>query len=82
MNKKDIESFILDISKEVCPITFVKVKILLDKMSPGSIAQILVKKGEAIENIPKSIEEEGHIVLKKTEQKNNNCLLLIRKNKG
>ena len=51
-------------------------------MSPGSIAQILVKKGEAIENIPKSIEEEGHIVLKKTEQKNNNCLLLIRKNKG
>ena len=79
MSKKDTENFILDISNEVCPITFVKVKILLEKMSTGSVAKILVKKGEALKNVPKSIEEDGHSILKKTKRENNNYLLLVKK---
>ncbi len=81
VSKKDTENFILDISNEICPITFVKVKILLEKMSTGSVAKVLVKKGEALKNVPKSIEEDGHSVLKKTKREDNNYLLLVKKNK-
>ena len=47
IGRKNTKNFTLDISHDVCPITFVKVKILLDKMSLGSVAKILLKKGEA-----------------------------------
>ena len=50
-------------------------------MSTGSVAKILVKKGEALKNVPKSIEEDGHSVLKKTKREDNNYLLLVKKNK-
>ena len=81
IGRKNTKNFTLDISHDVCPITFVKVKILLDKMSLGSVAKILLIKGDALENVPKSIKEEGHDILRKTKQTGDNYLLLIRKNK-
>jgi len=53
----------LDITRDVCPMTFVKTKLLLERMAGGEIAEILLCGGEPLENVPRSAEEEGHTIL-------------------
>lgn len=53
----------LDITKDVCPITFVKTKLLMEQMLSGEIAEVRLPQGEPLENVPRSVREEGHVVL-------------------
>ena len=53
----------LDITSDVCPITFVKAKLLLEKMCAGEVAEVRLCEGEPLENVPQSITDEGHQVL-------------------
>ena len=53
----------LDITKEHCPMTFVKTKIQLAKISKDDILEVLVTEGEPLDNIPKSVTEQGFEVL-------------------
>ena len=57
----------LDVTKEHCPMTFVKVKIELSKLKVGDILNVLVTEGEPLENIPRSSEEQGFKVLSVSE---------------
>jgi TusA-related sulfurtransferase len=52
----------LDITGEVCPITFVKTKLLIEKANPGDLIEIRLAEGEPLENLPRSVREEGHAV--------------------
>ncbi len=53
----------LDITSDVCPMTFVKTKIMLEKMLGGAIAEVRLNDGEPLENVPRSVREHGHEVL-------------------
>ena len=53
----------LDITNDVCPMTFVKTKLTLEKMKTGDILEVRLSEGEALKNVPKSVEEQGHTVL-------------------
>lgn len=53
----------LDITGEVCPMTFVKTRLLIEGMAPGQEAEIRLNGGEPLENVPTSVEELGHAVL-------------------
>ena len=53
----------LDITKEYCPMTFVKTKIQLAKIAKDDILEVLVTEGEPLDNIPKSATEQGFEVL-------------------
>ncbi len=53
----------LDITQEVCPLTFVKTKLLIEQLSPGQTAEIRLKGAEPLENVPRSVREHGHEVL-------------------
>jgi len=53
----------IDITKEHCPMTFVKTKIELSKLKEGDILNVLVSEGEPLENIPGSAQEQGYKVL-------------------
>ncbi len=53
----------LDITKEHCPMTFVKAKLALAKISSGDVLEVTLKGGEPLENVPKSAAEEGHTIL-------------------
>lgn len=53
----------LDITKEHCPMTFVRVKLALEKMADGDRLEVLLSAGEPLENVPKSAEEQGFSVL-------------------
>lgn len=53
----------LDITKEHCPMTFVKAKLALAKINSGDVLEVTLKGGEPLENVPKSAAEEGHKIL-------------------
>ena len=55
--------FFLDITPEACPITFVKTKLLIERMKPGQMAEVLLKGAEPLENVPRSVREFGHSVI-------------------
>lgn len=55
--------YYLDITQEVCPLTFVKTKLLLERMSRGEIAEVRLTAGEPLDNVPRSVREEGHEIL-------------------
>lgn len=58
--------FFLDITGEVCPMTFVRTKLLLEKMPSGAVAEIRLRGREPLENVPRSAREHGHAVLTMT----------------
>ena len=51
----------IDITRDVCPMTFVKVKIALAKIAPSDKLAVLVKE-EALKNVISSLKAEGHRV--------------------
>jgi len=53
----------LDVTGEVCPMTFVRTKLLIEKMSTGETAVVCLNAGEPLANVPRSVREHGHTVL-------------------
>ena len=82
MNAK-IDHF-LDITSEVCPMTFVRTRLLIEKMGTGEMAEIRLKGQEPLENVPDSVAELGHDVLNIRPESDgtetNVHVILIRKN--
>lgn len=61
---KDTEiDFFIDITGEVCPLTFVKTKLLIESMSAGQVAEVRLKGREPLENVPRSVRDHGHSVI-------------------
>lgn len=54
----------LDLSGVPCPINFVKTKLKLEELTSGDILEVVLDDGEPISNVPRSVKEEGHKVLK------------------
>lgn len=55
--------FLLDITAEVCPLTFVRTKLLIERMAPGQTADVLLKGAEPLANVPRAVTDQGHTVL-------------------
>jgi tRNA 2-thiouridine synthesizing protein A len=71
----------LDIRGEVCPFTFVKSKLMLEQMELGQVLRVVLDYPPSVENVPKSMREEGQEVLAINKLDNNTWEILIRKAK-
>jgi TusA-related sulfurtransferase len=69
----------IDITDVNCPITFVKAKIALEELDDGDILSIKLNDGEPVQNVPKSIKEEGHKVLSLTDNGDGTFELIVQK---
>lgn len=56
-------NYSLDITGDVCPMTFVRAKLLVEKMAPGELAEIRLKGMEPLTNVPRSLAELGHEIV-------------------
>ena len=56
-------AYFLDITADVCPLTFVKTKLLLEKMPPGALATVRLKGAQPLDNVPRSVKAHGHEVV-------------------
>jgi len=53
----------VDITAEVCPMTFVRTRLALDRLKPGQTLLVSLRGAEPLRNVPRSAEEQGHAVL-------------------
>ena len=53
----------IDITSEVCPMTFVRTKLRLERMRSGEILDVRLKGDEPLRNVPSAAREEGHTIL-------------------
>jgi len=50
----------VDLTGQVCPMTFVHAKLQLDRLAPGEAITLILRSGEQIRNVPRSLRDEGH----------------------
>lgn len=58
-----IAQHFLDITNEICPMTFVKTKLMIEKMPKNDVLEVRLKGKEPLTNVPRSVIEYGHTVL-------------------
>jgi sulfite reductase (ferredoxin) len=51
-----------------CPMNFVKVKLDLSRMKAGERVRVLLDDGKPIENVPRSVVAEGHMILDQVQE--------------
>lgn len=61
--KKIIPNRRIDLKGEVCPYTFVKSKLAMEELRLGEVLEVIVDHEPAVENVPKSMQNEGQKVL-------------------
>lgn len=53
----------LDLRGEVCPFTFVKTKLALERVGIGEVIVVVLEQGQPLENVPRSLKDEGHQII-------------------
>ena len=53
----------VDITRERCPMTYVRVKLALERLPPGSVLEVWLTGEEPLKNLPQSVRDDGHEVL-------------------
>lgn len=69
----------LDITRDLCPMTFVRTRLALDRMAPGERLLVLLKGEEPRRNVPRSAREHGHEVLAEETGPDGVTRLLLRR---
>ena len=69
----------VDITDVVCPVTFVKAKVSLEEMDEGQVLAVKMNDGEPVQNVPRSIKEEGHQILKLNTNDDGTYTLFVKK---
>ncbi len=52
----------MDLRGTPCPINFVRTKLRLEKMAPGSLLEVWIDPGEPVEQVPDSLTIAGYSV--------------------
>jgi TusA-related sulfurtransferase len=57
----------LDITRDTCPMTFVRTRLALDRMAPGQVLLVEMRGAEPVRNVPRTAVEQGHEILARDE---------------
>ena len=52
----------LDLTGVLCPMNWVRARLELERLEPGETLTLLLDPGEPLDSVPRSAEEEGHVV--------------------
>lgn len=69
----------IDIKGEVCPYTFVKSKLALEEMESGEVLRVIVDHRPAVDNVPRSLANEGHEVVEVVQLNETDWSIVVRK---
>ena len=68
-----------EFDETVCPVTFVKAKVALEELDEGQILQVHLNDGEPVQNVPRSVKDEGHKILKLLDNGDGTYELYVKK---
>ena len=54
----------VDITDAVCPMTFVRAKAAIEELEIGQVLKVHLNEGEPIQNVPRSLKDDGQQVLR------------------
>ena len=77
MNNKLIKT--ISLKGEICPMTFVKTKLALEKISSGERIKVIYDSIEAKTNVPKSLEELNYKIIEISKLEKSNFYIIIEK---
>ncbi|MEK7748207.1 MAG: sulfurtransferase TusA family protein [Nitrospirota bacterium] len=69
----------LDLSGVACPMNFVKTKLQLEEMEAGQVLAVIIDDGAPKDNVPRSVQAEGHKILKLEQCPDSHYELVIEK---
>jgi len=72
----------IDITGEVCPMTFVRTKIALERLPVGGVLEVRLRGDEPLRNVPESARDAGHTVLGLEKLVDGTWRLLLRREAG
>lgn len=78
MSKIKADGFV-DITDVICPVTFVKAKVAMEELEEGQILEIRMNDGEPIQNVPRSLKEEGHKTLQVVNNEDGTYTIFVEK---
>ncbi len=53
----------VDITGDVCPMTFVRTRLALDRLKPGQTLLVSLRGEEPLRNVPRTAAAQGHTLL-------------------
>ena len=62
-----------------CPMNMVYTKVELAKLQPGQVLEVILDDGPPINNVPGSVQKEGHTILEKNRLDDGAWRLLVKK---
>ena len=69
----------IDITAEICPMTFVRTRLALDRLAPGQTLLVRLRGAEPVTNVPRAAVEQGHQVLAQETGPDGVTSLLLRR---
>jgi TusA-related sulfurtransferase len=69
----------LDITGQVCPMTFVRTRLALDCMARGEVLLVLLRGDEPRRNVPATAAAQGHAVLDQRDDEDGVTRLWLRR---
>lgn len=70
---------LVDVTADTCPMTFVRTRLRLDRLAAGEVLEIRFRGQEPRENLPRSLAEQGHEVLRLDLRDDGDGTLVVRK---
>lgn len=52
----------MDLRGTPCPINFVRTKLRLEQLAPGTVLEVWLDPGEPVEQVPDSLAMEGYLI--------------------
>jgi TusA-related sulfurtransferase len=69
----------LDITGEICPMTYVKTRLALERLASGQILAVILRGEDPLRNVPLSATRQGHAVLAQETMEDGAARLWIRR---
>ena len=69
----------LDITGELCPMTFVRTRLALDRLSPGQRLHVRLRGDEPLRNVSNNVVSLGHVLLATRPMDDGSVVLEIRR---
>lgn len=69
----------IDITADLCPMTFVRTRLALDRMATGEVLLVRLAGAEPLENVPRTAEALGHHILHRQTGPDGVTLLWLRR---